>query len=115
MWWGFSDRSARYFRGASMANDEHVALLKQGVAAWNAWRVENPNIRPDLTKADLKGADLCRANLKEVDLKGADLRGAKLARANLAEATLNEANLAGANLQGAILLGTELSVRPKTF
>src|SRR5882757_8525250 len=24
------------FVGASMANDEHVALLKQGVAAWNA-------------------------------------------------------------------------------
>src|SRR6516162_7591814 len=23
-----------------MANDEHVALLKQGVDAWNAWRME---------------------------------------------------------------------------
>ena len=36
-----------------MANDEHVALLKQGVAAWNAWRDENPDIRPDLSGADL--------------------------------------------------------------
>jgi hypothetical protein len=25
-----------------MANDEHVAMLKKGVAAWNAWRVEDP-------------------------------------------------------------------------
>jgi hypothetical protein len=44
-----------------MANDEHVALLKQGVAAWNAWRGENPNIRPDLHGANLRGADLTEA------------------------------------------------------
>jgi hypothetical protein len=28
-----------------MANDEHVALLKQGVAGWNAWRDENPDLK----------------------------------------------------------------------
>jgi hypothetical protein len=33
-----------------MANDEHVALLKKGVAAWNAWRDENFNIRPELSR-----------------------------------------------------------------
>jgi len=32
-----------------MANDEHVAILKKGVAAWNAWRDENPDIRLDLS------------------------------------------------------------------
>ena len=26
-----------------MANGEHVALLKQGVDAWNAWRQANPD------------------------------------------------------------------------
>src|SRR5215472_18672437 len=30
--------------GASMANDEHVAMLKKGVRAWNEWRDENPNV-----------------------------------------------------------------------
>ena len=47
-----------------MANDEHVALLKQGVDAWNAWRRENPDMRPDLSDADLEGADLSKANSK---------------------------------------------------
>src|SRR5436190_24209220 len=39
-----------------MASDEHIAQLKKGVAAWNAWRKENPNIWPDLIGADLSGA-----------------------------------------------------------
>src|SRR5262249_11919466 len=68
---------------ASMANNEHVAILKQGVKAWNAWRRENPDIRPDLSNADLRGADLS---------------GANLARANLREAFLFKANLGSADL-----------------
>jgi hypothetical protein len=40
-----------------MANDEHVALLKQGVDAWNAWRAENPNIRPDVHIPFLRAVD----------------------------------------------------------
>src|SRR6516164_1911140 len=80
-----------------MANDEHVAMLKQGVTAWNAWRRENPNIRPDLSNADLSGADLS---------------GANLARANLREAILFKANLTGADLSGADLSGADLSLAP---
>ena len=38
-----------------MANDDHIAQLKNGVAAWNAWRNENQNIRPNLSDADLIG------------------------------------------------------------
>jgi hypothetical protein len=36
--WGLSKGSA------GMANEEHVALLKQGVHGWNIWRKENPHV-----------------------------------------------------------------------
>jgi len=116
-----------------MANDERVALLKKGVTAWNAWRRENPNIRPDLSNADLSaadlsGANLARANLREAilfkanlgsadpveanlrdhaDLSNADLRGA-----DLREAFLFKANLTGADLKGADLSRADLSLAP---
>jgi uncharacterized protein YjbI with pentapeptide repeats len=47
-----------------MANDEHVALLKQGVAAWNKWRDENRNIDVDFSGAELMGTDLREAYLE---------------------------------------------------
>jgi hypothetical protein len=43
-----------------MANEEHVALLKQGVEVWNKWRKENPVVRPDLNGANLRGAGTCQ-------------------------------------------------------
>jgi hypothetical protein len=90
-----------------MANEEHVAKLRQSVDVWNAWREENRGIRPDLneadlTKADLSGAKLYEAGLNEAELTkafliGADLTGANLHEANLHEAILHEANLSGAD------------------
>jgi uncharacterized protein YjbI with pentapeptide repeats len=53
-----------------MANDDHIAQLKKGVKARNAWRDENPDIRPDLGNADLAETDLFEANLGEADLGG---------------------------------------------
>ena len=97
-----------------MANDEHVAMLKKGVDAWNAWRDENPNVlRPDLSGAILRGASLSGANLTGANLTGADLWGASLWGANLTGANLtgsfpygadlDRADLGGANLAGADL------------
>jgi hypothetical protein len=91
-----------------MANDEHLALLKQGVEAWNAWRRENPDIRPDLSGADLSNARLNGADLSNARLNGAKLGFADLSGANLFEAWLGEADLSGAHLIGASLFRADL-------
>src|SRR6266436_1490486 len=56
-----------------MANQEHVAILKQGVEAWNMWRREHPDIQPDLSfgcfiRTDLSGANFKRARLNRATL-----------------------------------------------
>jgi uncharacterized protein YjbI with pentapeptide repeats len=89
-----------------MANDQHVAVLNQGVAAWIAWCEENPDIRPELDEADLRGANLRGAVLNEACLNEAHLNGAILAGANLNGANLEEADLSGADLNGANLTST---------
>ena len=96
-----------------MANPEHLDILKQGVKVWNAWRRENPDVRPDLQGADLKKADLAwvdlsRAMLDETDLDGAHLFRGNFALANLSSANLSEANLTYANLRKANILGSHL-------
>ena len=91
-----------------MANDEQVTLLKQGVAAWNAWRADNHDVRLDLIEANLGRADLKGANLSAANLSGADLKGANLHLANFRGANLRGANLTAANLRGAHLRGAHL-------
>jgi len=93
---------------ANIANPEHLAVLKQGVEVWNAWREEHPKVIPVLTKASLYGADLAGVNLARAILYFANLQTANLNQANLAEATLNRSNLFHANLAGANLSGAEL-------
>jgi TIR domain/Pentapeptide repeats (8 copies) len=81
-----------------MANEEHLAWLRQGVVTWNRWREENPDIKPNLTQADLHGVRLDRADLQRADLTGADLRRADLSEANLTRAHLTQAVLTRAQL-----------------
>src|SRR3954447_7404155 len=112
------DKSHSGSQRRHMADEEHVALLRQGVEVWNKWRQKNPDVKADLHDADLSGADLDRANLGGANLGGANLRranlnGADLRRANLGGAILNGADLGGAilrraDLGGAILGGANL-------
>ena len=91
-----------------MANQEHLEILWQGVKIWNAWRAQEPSLRPDLGEATLSEATLSKANLVWTDLIGADLSRADLAEANLRQANLSRAFLRGANLCGANLTGANL-------
>jgi uncharacterized protein YjbI with pentapeptide repeats len=89
-----------------MADEEHLKIIRQGVAAWNDWREENPEA------PDLHGANLCEANLGWANLSGADLTWANLRRADLSGADLFRADLRGANLSRANLTGLDLTEGP---
>jgi hypothetical protein len=97
-----------------MANEEHLARLKQGVDAWNQWREANRNIGPNLSQANLSVMNLIEVNLARADLAGANLReanlhGADFTEANLREADLSWVDLTGADLSGANLYGVNLT------
>src|SRR6266851_4625125 len=91
-----------------MADQQHLAVLEQGVAAWNEWRRQHPEIRPDLSGADLSEADLSGADLRHANLMRANLSGAYLSEASLNEANLRDADLTEANLREVLLLGADL-------
>ena len=91
-----------------MANEEQLAILRQGVEVWNKWRQENPAERIDLSDAELgesklSGVNLNQARLRKTDLYKADLSGADLSRTNLRKANLFQTNLTGSNLNKASL------------
>ena len=92
-----------------MTNKEHIEILKNGAKAWNEWRKQNPETRPDLYEADLSGADLRVVDLRGANLSRADLSGANLLLANLCGANLTEADLRGVHFNAAILDGADLT------
>ncbi len=91
-----------------MANQEHLDILTQGVEAWNQWRQEHPEVRPNLEGAKLRQANLISAYLTRADLGGADCSRANFEDASLGGADFAHANLTGANLRGADLVDAYL-------
>lgn len=88
-----------------MAHPEHLAVLKQGVDAWNKWRLalyqDSPFRRPDLAEANLAGVFLNGIDLAGANLRRCDLRGASLLDADFQGAYLEEAQLGGTILVAA--------------
>ena len=101
-----------------MASAEHLTKLQEGVAVWNLWRTQNPNVNVDLqdailpehdfNKIDLHRANLSNANLVDTYLRDADLTAAWMSGAQLQDADLTHAKLAGARMIGASLRQTTL-------
>jgi len=91
-----------------VANEEHLAVLQQGVEVWNVWRRDHPEIRPDLHGADLRGADLEGAAFAKAYLHGAILLRAHLRGADLRSVDLIEADLRGTDFHDADLRGADL-------
>lgn len=92
----------------SMADAQHLELMRKGLAAWNQWRLQNPAITPDLSDAILRNADLKQMDFGSTCLRRADLSGANLKRASIRRGDLGLASLRGADLRGTDLSNAEV-------
>ncbi len=81
-----------------MANEGHLALLKQGVTAWNEWCYHNPKTVPNLEGANFRNTNLREANFYKADLREVSFQKVDLSMANLEGANLGIAMLTLASI-----------------
>ncbi len=93
----------------SMGNQKHIDLIKKGVDAWNLWRKENPDEKPDLSNINLSHGDLSNADLSDTNLWEANINNSRLLRASLQRANLCFANLSNADLRWADATNADLT------
>jgi uncharacterized protein YjbI with pentapeptide repeats len=79
----------------NMANEEHLAILRQGVGVWNEWREKNADVIPDLSYAELGGIALFRAGPEEAGLTEICLSEARPGATDFSYADLSQADLNG--------------------
>jgi uncharacterized protein YjbI with pentapeptide repeats len=121
-----------------MSTEKHAAIIRQGVEAWNAWRVQSPDVHPDLRgidfntstnnlhsfqaanfkettfdgcevwSADLDGSDLRGSSFRDADVYFCDLTNVDLRGAEMQDARIRLCDLQGANLADATMGRTEL-------
>ncbi|MCW5199193.1 pentapeptide repeat-containing protein [Desulfobulbus sp. F1] len=73
-----------------MANRKQLRILKQGVAVWNKWREEHPDVRINLRWAKLNGLDLRGGNFHQADIRGTSFKNSKLNASIFSEATAGQ-------------------------
>jgi uncharacterized protein YjbI with pentapeptide repeats len=81
-----------------MANEELLKRLKQGVKEWNQWRLQHPDLHPNLSGLNLSTVDLSMTRLSNVklssaNLSGADLGGARIFGSNFGGQTFERSSL----------------------
>lgn len=92
-----------------MADEEQVAILRDGVKAWNQWKKDNEVITANLNGVDLSSMNLSFADFSRTNLRWANLSDSSLLSANFTQANLSEAKLNGADLSWATLRMTDLT------
>ena len=94
--------------GLHMTNEDPSSVLRQGSAAWNAWRARNPGSvtfnRPSWYDSPGKGGnrvDFSGMNLSGIVVAGAFAEGLNLQGALIEGSTFDEGDFSWANFQGA--------------
>ena len=119
-------------------NKDHLHRLCYQTQSWNKWRLQCPEVRPDLSNAvlnqlaskstlgrdrsifrnfqeahfqgiDLKNSDLRAVKIWDSDLRGSDLRHADLLGAEIRRSKLGKVDLRNADLRGVRFIRCDLS------
>lgn len=91
-----------------MANQDHFAILKQGVKVWNDWRRSEPSIVPDLADVDLTENTLNEIDFSKTNLENAIFNNASLNSANFEKANMMWTKLGGTKLKNSIFRDTKI-------
>ena len=100
-----------------MSYPEHKRKFNQGAVAWNAWRRDNPDVKPNLQGVTLSG-DLRAFHFSEIDfgtclLFGADISVADVRHSKFHLATMRGADFTRAEMSHANLERAELNLHLK--
>jgi uncharacterized protein YjbI with pentapeptide repeats len=91
-----------------MANEEQIALLKEGANIWNKWRENNSQTAIDLSDANLSNLDLSGANFSQIQLAKANFYQSNLSNTDFNNSNLSYVNFRGSNLDRANLESANL-------